>query len=483
MRRGYAAGWVMAGIMSVFLVGCQAEEAVRETETGAETVTEARTEAKTEMETETEPESEESFPALLYQFARMYGIIKSEYPVYELDEGMEWELPEKGKTILLTSAIHQDRELIVSMFMNDYSDRAVLAEERYQNELWKSGDGLFLTGPGIQGEGIKPQESIYATDTAYSEEYGYGRYVIEARFELPVAPDEGDKISGYAIRLLDFEEPLEFALKRVPEYDTLEELAKQEHGSLDTHDNISIISMGERVEEGILVSWYVYSETGRRSISVIYKPPLQEVELPVISGNGKQYPIRQLFANPYGDNLGHYRLSDLKQYGRRTRCLFDVPQEEQNGVFQMEIPGITFLDSKESEPVTLPIPEDYEEVNEDVLWDEGSVRILGITRMKEPQTMELTDNQGNGKVRERPAVYIDVAAVDEEKDLALRGLICQRKLRWSGWENERYDYDQEGNLNGFRIFYEEGDTEVTLKFHGAAFYWNQPYEMELPLLE
>ncbi|MFR2846970.1 MAG: hypothetical protein ACLTC4_07415 [Hungatella hathewayi] len=72
MRRGYAAGWVMAGIMSVFLVGCQAEEAVRETETGAETVTEARTEAKTEMETETEPESEESFPALLYQFARMY---------------------------------------------------------------------------------------------------------------------------------------------------------------------------------------------------------------------------------------------------------------------------------------------------------------------------------------------------------------------------------------------------------------------------
>ena len=43
MRKGYAAGWVMAGIMSVLLVGCQAEEAVRETETGAETVTEAGT--------------------------------------------------------------------------------------------------------------------------------------------------------------------------------------------------------------------------------------------------------------------------------------------------------------------------------------------------------------------------------------------------------------------------------------------------------
>ena len=82
--------------------------------------------------------------------------------------------------------------------------------------------------------------------------------MIEARFELPVAPDDGDKVSGYAIRLLDFEEPLEFTLKRVPEYETLEELAEQEHGSMDTHDDISIVSMGARVEEGILVSWYVY---------------------------------------------------------------------------------------------------------------------------------------------------------------------------------------------------------------------------------
>lgn len=47
------------------------------------------------------------------------------------------------------------------------------------------------------------------------------------------------------------------------------------------------------------------------------------------------------------------------------------------------------------------------------------------------------------------------------------------------WERERYDFDEKGVLSGFRIFYEEGDTEVTLKFQGAAFYWIQPYVMEI----
>ena len=90
----------------------------------------------------------------------------------------------------------------------------------------------------------------------------------------------------------------------------------------------SIISMGEKVREGILISWYVYSEAGETPISIAYKPPSLDMDLPTISGNGKQYAIRELSANPYWDNLGHYRLSDVRQYGRRTRCLFDVPQEE-----------------------------------------------------------------------------------------------------------------------------------------------------------
>ena len=306
------------------------------------------------------------------------------------------------------------------------------------------------------------------------------RYIIEARFELPAVSDHGDHISGYALRLLDFEKPLEFGLKRVPEYRTLEELAKQEQGGLDTHDGISIISMGERVKEGILISWYVYSEGGEQPISITYKPPEQEIELPVISGNGKQYSIRQLAANPYWDNLGHDRLSDIKQYGRRTRCLFDVPVEEQNALFQIHIPGITFLNYEESTPVTLPVPEDSEELNVDIPWKDGTVRILDITRMKEPQMVAARDEQGKADVTERPAVYIDVTAVHEDKDLALRALICQRK-RQGGWEHERYDFNEKGNLSGFRVFYDEGDTQVTLKFHGAAFFWNQPYEMQLSI--
>ncbi len=416
---------------------------------------------------------------------------------------VESELPREEKTISLTSAIYQKGELIVNIVLDDFSevstipadgeppsdgmyvtlsDGTMLPSERYQEELWKSGEGLFLTGPGIPETGIKPQESRYASYTDYFEACGHRRYLMEARFELPSAPGEGDPLSGYGIRLLDFEKPLEFTLKPAPEYDTLEELAAGEDGSIDTHDGISIISMGKRVEEGILISWYTYRETGESSLSITYKPPLQEIDMPTISGGGKQYLIKSLPYVPYWDKMGTYLPPDVKGHGVRYRCLFDVPREEQNVSFRIHIPGINFLNHEESQPVTLSIPRDYEEINEEIPWKDGSVRILGITRMKEPQRTESEDKQGKTDVAERPAVYIDVEAAHENKDLALRGLICQRKI-WTNWEHERYDFDEKGNLSGFRVFYDEGDTEITLKFSRAVFYWNQPYVMEIGPLD
>lgn len=494
MRKAAAFVLASAGLLSVLLSGCQTgkEPAGGMPEHGAEQV----------MGTEQEPESEteKKVPGLPYQFVRKYGIIQSKHPVYELDQVIEFEIPQKNMSVSLTSAICHNQELIVDIVLYDYSeaekipaggkppedgmyytlgDGAMISSERYQNELWTSGEGLFLTGTGIPEAGIKPQESEYASHVNYIETYGHRRYFMAARFELPSAPDHEAKLSGYGLRILDFEKPLEFAIKPAPEYGTLEELAAGERGSMDTHDGISVISMGEKVNEGILVTWYEWSEGGDKQISLTYKPPLQEMDLPTISSEGKQYHIKQSPANAYWEEIGPYRLSDVQQYGMRYRCLFDVPRKEQDGDFQVNIPGITFLGQEETEPVTLAIPNDYEELNEDLLLKDGSVRILGITRMKEPQTLEIPDGQGGTKVRESPAVYIDVAAVHEDKDLALKGLLCQRKLKWTGWERGRYDFDEKGSIGGFRIFYDEGDTEITLKFSHAAFYWNQPYVMEL----
>lgn len=318
----------IAGLMSALLFGCGSGGGTPETPPEPVTGTEKEITVKkdnTLMEEtrpgfsqgEQKPESETGEPifALPYQFVRAYGIIQSEYPVYQLETVVESELPREEKTISLTSAIYQKGELIVNIVLDDFSevstipadgeppsdgmyvtlsDGTMLPSERYQEELWKSGEGLFLTGPGIPETGIKPQESRYASYTDYFEACGHRRYLMEARFELPSAPGEGDPLSGYGIRLLDFEKPLEFTLKPAPEYDTLEELAAGEDGSIDTHDGISIISMGKRVEEGILISWYTYRETGESSLSITYKPPLQEIDMPTISGGGKQYLIKSL---------------------------------------------------------------------------------------------------------------------------------------------------------------------------------------------
>ena len=451
--------------------------------------------------TQKQPESAEdaALSALPFQFLRTYGLVKSEYPVYELESTVQLEFPQKEKTLALTSALCHKQELTVSAILIDPSvealppgseppdagkyitltdGRLLNPDEKYQSELWSSDEGLFLTGPGLPEDGIKPVESMYGTDSQYFEAYGSMRYCIEARFQLPAAPTDEKTLSGYALRVLDFEQPLEFSLKSTPEYETLEELAAAEHGSLDTHDGITISSMGKQVEDGILVSWYVYDETPVCPFSIHYVPPLQEIAMSTISSGGNEYPIKQMKANPYWDNPGFYRLSDLKWDSRRFLCMFDVPADQQNTTFQVNIPGITFSGQEESTPVTLTIPDDYEELNVDIPWEEGSVRIIGIKKLQGPQTVGATDAAGELKVVDKPAVYIYVKAVHEDKDLILRGLLCER-MQYGGWERGRYDYDGNGTLTGFRVFYKEGDTEVTLKFHLARFYWEQPFVMEI----
>lgn len=470
MKKSTVSVFILSGLLSVFLSGCQ------------------KAEDPPVVKKETEIETGKLSSGLPFQFARMYGIIQSDYPVYELDTIVKSDLPQKEKTVSITSAICQKQELIVSMIMDDYETENQTAGDedagyagRYRNDLWMSGEGLFLDGPGIPEAGLKPMESTYAFYSDYYQTYGIKRYLVEARFELPSDVDFDNLLPGCELRLLDFETPFPFSFKRVPQYESLEELAAREHGAIDTHDGISIICMGEKVEDGVLISWYGYGETKEQSISITYTPPEQNVAWPTISDNGREYPIKQLPANPYWENFGFYQLTEVKQLGRRFQCMFDVPENDQSPSYQVNIPGITFLEHEESTPVTLPVPEDYEELNQDIPFKEGSVRILGITRMKEPQTASASNDPGGTEGRERPAVYIDVTAIHEERNLALRRLICQRKLQWSGWENERYDFDETGSLSGFRIFYEEGDTSVTLKFHQAAFYWNQPFVMELSL--
>ena len=269
MKRSTISILMTAGLLAVLLSGCRlgggtegeaagsgtkenvskpaagtAQEPVPESKVNQETEEDAQGKQETQGQQEPGvnqvPKSQGQVSGLPYQFASKYGIIQSEYPVYELDAVVESKLPQKEKTISLTSALHQKQELLVSMVLDDYgevqkipaggeppadsryftlSDGTMIVSEKYQDELWKSGEGLFLTGPGIPEGGIKPVESVYADYSAYFEEYGNIRYIIEARFELPSAPVCEELLSGYAIRLFDFEKPVEFALKSVPEYE------------------------------------------------------------------------------------------------------------------------------------------------------------------------------------------------------------------------------------------------------------------------
>lgn len=504
---------MVASVLSVFLSGCRAEakpddkpESKVAEEAAAPGTTAATTTAGGSDERQDETESGREAPALPYQFVKGYGIIQAEEPVYTLDMPDRPEQTKGDVTVQLSSVVQKGQELVVNFILTDYtavgqtgieetipedseSDASIhetqIPSQRYQDELWRNGEGLFLVGPDIPEEGYRPKESTYMSDPGFYKEFGYMRYFIAALFENPSAPDLEQYPSGYAFRVLDFENPIGFSMKRASAYDTLDQLAAGEQAGIDTHDGVTLIAMGEKAKDGMILSGYIVSDAGNDAISMSYRSmgQFQEEEQPRLSSGDKQYSIMDPPPASY-QSVDPYRIQSDNRSRRCQRYLFDVPEAEQDARFTLTVPGLTFSTAEESQEITLKIPEDSEELTEVIPFQKGAVRLLKITRMKEPQYKELTDYHGNvTKQIEKSAVYLEVKAEDSEKALELKRMICKRHRYVNQWENQRYEFDEDGNISGFRIFCEEGETEITLKFFSPAFYWNQTYEMGLPVNE
>ena len=126
---------MIAGLLSALVSGCQGKEEAgggvledtskpvismegKHTEEENDGKAEENTGmARTETEDpnagkQVETEMDKRISALPYQFVRTYGIIQSEYPVYELDAVVECKLPQKEKTISLTSASTRSRSCL-----------------------------------------------------------------------------------------------------------------------------------------------------------------------------------------------------------------------------------------------------------------------------------------------------------------------------------------------------------------------------------
>lgn len=418
-------------------------------------------------------ETEASPSVPVYQFVEKHGIVKSEIPIYIMEADTAPALTKGEVTITLIDVVQQDKRLIANFTVLDRTET-----EREDDSVSPFFE-IRMTGPGIEGKGLRPEDSQRTSDPDFYKEYGYVRSFFTAFFELPFTEDNGTSISGYAFHFSNMEQPFEFSMRQVPRYETLNALAAGE-GGMDTHDGFSVLAVAEEVDEGILVYWYRFSEDIERIAGISYTPPtpMREGTWPVLSSGDKEYEFKR--SSRYIDTVGFfYQLTD--RFSGVGKQLFIVPQGERKGVFSLTIPGITYLSHEESPSITLQIPEDMKELAEEIPFREGSVRIHRITKMKEPQIKEITDRQGQTIEIERPAVYIDVSAVSGTKELSLRRLICRSKsgTEYGPWENQRYDFDENGNLCGFRIFYNEGDTEISLKFSLPGFYFNLPYKIKL----
>lgn len=488
------------------LTGCQGRTAA-----GFTISTEVATAFSTEAPSETSGFSEESFtepsPGVeeghpdvvpLYQFVKGQGIIRSSAPVFVLDADTPPQLTENDATAKLLSVIWRKQELYAEFKIEDCSAESTdaaqesLAEDEYitvdkniripmhgyrKNE-WGSAEDLVFNGPGIPEDICRPKNVTQSYSDHLLGEHGYIRYFICGLFETKPLDLQTD-LTGYSFRIPEFNTPLEFSMKPAPGYDSLEALAAGQ-GGMDTHDGYSILATATAVEDGILIDLYTYNEK-EKIMAVQITSPKENV--PVLSQGGKTYPTKSIA--PYAGVADYYRMDEVVPGTQNLQFLYDVPAAEQNASFTLTVPAVILPAAESSGHITLDIPEDSAELDMDIPFQDGTLRLQKITRMKKPREYRDMDQLGNVVSVEKPAVYLELSAQTSSEEKEIKNILCRRKADdavWyteKEWESQQIEFDEEQNIKGAYVFFEEGDTEITILFSNPWYYWNQPFVIPL----
>lgn len=478
--------------LSAILSGCQ-----KHTDSNQVLITEtAEVPSTAETVSPTEPADELS-AVQLYQFVKGQGIIKSSYPIFVLDADTPPRLTENDATVRLLTVIQRDRELYAEFRIEDRLATAIeaaqeaLAEEAHITDKdtrfplrghmkpsWGGANNLLLEGPGIPEHARLPKSVTHSSTDHMIEHDGYILHFMCGIFETQDI-DRYRDLTGYSFQIPGFSTPMEFSMEPAPGYGSLEELAAGE-GGMDTHDGFSILATATAVEDGILTDLYTYNEKGRRMALQITSP---KDNVPVLSHGGKTYPVKS--GAGYEGAPDHYRLAEASLGTQNLQFLYDVPLAEQDATLILTVPAVILPSEESSSHITLDIPEDTENLNVEIPFREGELLLRKITRLKEPRESWETDSIGNIVPAEKPAVYLELTTKSSSKDKEIKDVICKRKAEdavWyteNEWESQKGEFDENQKIEGFYVFYDEGDTEITISFSDPWYHWNQPYEIPL----
>lgn len=354
-------------------------------------------------------------------------------------------------------------------------DKGLYGRSAYEERLRAENPGgggtlsVRLIGDGVAEGGYTPNRSSSTRQYVESGESGYlltvGEYAMQGK-PLRAEQPEGT----YELWVPGFQEAIGFTLEPAPVYESLLDIPGMQ-------------------EAGDYLIWTAGSgRDGQVEVQYFILPGQWEEDYRYSFLDSKLDYTRDGITESCGHSIVSAQtrlnepLSGIPPYRMTVQQTFAGPEAQEGGSYTLSLRDLLLTSPERSGEITLAIPQGVKQLDQEIEFEDSTIRLLKIERGDEPELYTIDD----GVDVMRPVVYIEVQVTDRNADRHLINLQGRKQ------ESEPYITEVRPNVErteksyrssqvvGLTVFYDEGDTEVRFSLENPQYV--EDLELELPVL-
>ena len=354
-------------------------------------------------------------------------------------------------------------------------DKGLYGRSAYEERLRAENPGgggtlsVRLIGDGVAEGGYTPNRSSSTRQYVESGESGYlltvGEYAMQGK-PLRAEQPEGT----YELWVPGFQEAIGFTLEPAPVYESLLDIP----GMQEAGDYL-IWTSGSGRDGQVEVQYFIlpgqWEEDYRYSF---LDSKLDYTRDGITESCGHSIVSAQTRLNE--------PLSGIPPYRMTVQQTFAGPEAQEGGSYTLSLRDLLLTSPERSGEITLAIPQDVEQLDQEIEFEDSTIRLLKIERGDEPELYTIDD----GVDVMRPVVYIEVQVTDRNPDRHLINLQGRKQASEPYITEVRPNVERteksyrSSQVVGLTVFYDEGDTEVRFSLENPQYV--EDLELELPVL-
>lgn len=354
-------------------------------------------------------------------------------------------------------------------------DKGLYGRSAYEERLRAENPGgggtlsVRLIGDGVAEGGYTPNRSSSTRQYVESGESGYlltvGEYAMQGK-PLRAEQPEGT----YELWVPGFQEAIGFTLEPAQVYESLLDIPGMQ-------------------EAGDYLIWTAGSgRNGQVEVQYFILPGQWEEDYRYSFLDSKLDYTRDGITESCGHSIVSAQtrlnepLSGIPPYRMTVQQTFAGPEAQEGGSYTLSLRDLLLTSPERSGEITLAIPQDVEQLDQEIEFEDSTIRFLKIERGDEPELYTIDD----GVDVMRPVVYIEVQVTDRNPDRHLINLQGRKQASEPYITEVRPNVERteksyrSSQVVGLTVFYDEGDTEVRFSLENPQYV--EDLELELPVL-